>query len=95
MGGGLERSCVGRVYGADVARTTHTHTPNKSKSIKLIDKIRHFRYIFIIFCYIYIIFYYILYYSLQNSICGHIYQDFTITTHYYMIFCHLMVRDFS
>ena len=39
--------------------------------------------------------YYILYYSLQNYICGHIYQDFIITTHYYIVFCHLMIHDFS
>jgi len=31
-------------------------------------------------------FYYILYYALQNYICGHIYQDFIITTHYYIVF---------
>jgi len=31
--------------------------------------------------YIYVMFYYILYYSLQNYICSHIYQDFIIKTH--------------
>ena len=30
--------------------------------------------------------YYILHYSLQNYICGHVYQDFIITTHYYLYF---------
>ena len=61
----------------------------KGKSIKIIDKIHHLCYIIIIFCYIYIIFYYILYYySLQNYICSHIYQDFIITTHYCTVFYH-------
>ena len=36
----------------------------------------------------YSIFHYILYYSLYNYICGHIYLDFTITTHYYIVFYH-------
>ena len=30
----------------------------------------------------------------RNYIYGHIYQDFIIT-HYYMVFCHLMIHDFS
>jgi len=30
----------------------------------------------------------------RNYICGHIYQDFIIT-HYYIVFCHLMIHDFS
>jgi len=29
----------------------------------------------------FILFYYILYYSLQNYVCGHIYQDFIIAAH--------------
>jgi len=29
-----------------------------------------------------------------NYICDHIYQDFIIT-HYYIVFCHLMIHDFS
>ena len=33
-----------------------------------------------------IIFHYILYYSLQNFICRHIYQYFIVTTHYYIVF---------
>ena len=47
-------------------------------------------------CYIFIAFYYIyiLYYSLQNCICGNIYQDF-IVTHYCIVFCHLTIHDFS
>ena len=46
------------------------------------------------FYYILLYLYYILYYSLQNYICGHISQDF-ITTHYYIVFCHLMIHNFS
>ena len=30
-----------------------------------------------------------------DYICGHIYQDFIITTNYYIVFCHLMIHDFS
>jgi hypothetical protein len=30
----------------------------------------------------------------RNYICGHIYQDFIIT-HYYNVFCHLTIHDFS
>jgi hypothetical protein len=31
----------------------------------------------------------------KNYICGHIYQDFIITTHYYIVFYHLIIRNFS
>jgi len=31
----------------------------------------------------------------RNYICSHIYQDFIITEHYYIVFCHLMIHDFS
>jgi len=27
--------------------------------------------------------------------CGYIYQDFITTTNYYIVFCHLMIHDFS
>ena len=43
----------------------------------------------------FIVFYYILYYSLQSYICGHIYQDFFKAIQYYIVFCHLMIHDFS
>ena len=46
-------------------------------------------------CYILILFDYILYYSLQSYICGHIYRDFIITTHYYVVFYHLTIHNFS
>jgi hypothetical protein len=36
--------------------------------------------------FIFFTFYYILCYSLQNYTCGHIDQDFIITTHYYIVF---------
>ena len=29
------------------------------------------------------------------NICGHIYQDFIISAHYYIVFCHLVIHDFS
>jgi len=31
----------------------------------------------------------------RNYICGHIYQDFIVKAYYYMVFCHLMIHDFS
>ena len=31
----------------------------------------------------------------RNYICGHIYQEFIITAQYYIVFCHLMIYDFS
>jgi len=34
-------------------------------------------------------------YVIPVYICGPIYQDFIITTHYYFVFRHLMIHDFS
>jgi len=34
-------------------------------------------------------------YHIDNYVRGHIYQDFIITTYYYIVFCYLMVHDFS
>jgi len=31
----------------------------------------------------------------RNYICGHIYQDFIITTHYYIVFYHLIIHNIS
>jgi hypothetical protein len=38
--------------------------------------------------YFYYILLYFIHYSLQNYMYGHIYQDFIITTHYYIVFYH-------
>jgi hypothetical protein len=35
------------------------------------------------------------YYSLQNYICDNIYQDFIITAHNCIAFCHLIIHNFS
>jgi hypothetical protein len=31
----------------------------------------------------------------RNYICSHIYQHFIITIHYYIVFCHLIIHNFS
>ena len=40
------------------------------------------------FYFMFLYFDYILYYSLHNYICSHIYQDFIKTIHYYIVFYH-------
>ena len=42
-----------------------------------------------------IIFYYISFYSLQNDICGHIYPDFTVTTHHYIYFIISVIHNIT
>jgi hypothetical protein len=77
------------VYSAPHTHThTHTHTPNQIKSTKVIDIIHHISYkgIFLFYFIMFTLYLYILYYSLQNYICGHICQVFIITTHYYDAF---------
>jgi len=51
----------------------------------------YFCYIILYFCYI--ISYFILFTA--DYMCSHIYQDFIITTHYYIVFYHLIIHNFS